>query len=274
MTSRHDAMALSLPPIFLLSTHLSPDELHRLEDSIPSLTYDVSEAAVVLGKISKRERALFELRRVKLETEPVAADDHVPQAKRRKLHVSASDGPPTAHNDVENTVKVLRLAWLTDSLDQGQVLPMDDYLLYEGRKAVPKPKTAPTSTSSIIKRAAKDQVKSLVTSRHSAHTSNNNASQPPALLHRTTSEHDVPLPEVPAFLNTTYSCQRPTPVDPPNGAFVEELKKIRTLRLLRGDQIGVRAYSTSIATLAAYPRTLQGPLGEPFRTFSFVWASG
>jgi DNA polymerase IV len=42
----------------------------------------------------------------------------------------------------------------------------------------------------------------------------------------------------------------------PNDLFISELKKIKTARLLNGDEIGVRAYSTSIASLAAYPHTL------------------
>ncbi|QPH17165.1 hypothetical protein C2857_001962 [Epichloe festucae Fl1] len=48
-------------------------------------------------------------------------------------------------------------------------------------------------------------------------------------------------------------------MDPPNGNFIQELKRIRTFRLLQGDKIGVRAYSTSIATLSAYPYTIQNP---------------
>jgi DNA polymerase IV len=53
-----------------------------------------------------------------------------------------------------------------------------------------------------------------------------------------------------------YACQRSTPRDSPNEAFISLLKKIRTARELTNDQIGVRAYSTSIASLAAYPYKL------------------
>ncbi|KAM0280290.1 hypothetical protein ACHAQH_004126 [Verticillium albo-atrum] len=67
------------------------------------------------------------------------------------------------------------------------------------------------------------------------------------------------MPPIPAFLRTTYSCQRPTPINPPNNAFVEALKEIRTTRKLLGDEIGVRAYSTSIATVAAYPYLISTP---------------
>lgn len=279
MTSRQDVAALDLPPIFLLPTHLPPDELHRLEDSIPSLTYDVGEAEIVLGRISRRERAMFELRRVKLETEPLEAapttamtsshgdddddDDELPSPKRRKLS-------STAQGDAAKTVKVLKLAWLTDSLLKGTALPVDDYILYEGRKTVACPRKQPRPQASqaavvsgIIERAEADQAGvPAKPSRHPNQTSGHGKTQPPVLLHQTTSEHDVTLPELPDFLFTTYSCQRPTPTTPPNAAFIEELKKIRTIRLLQGDTTGVRAYSTSIAALAAYPHQLQGPLGK------------
>lgn len=82
------------------------------------------------------------------------------------------------------------------------------------------------------------------------------------LLHQTTSEHDegigATLPEMPDWVrqNKIYSCERSTPLHPPNEAFIEELKKIKLARVLTGDEIGVRAYSTSIASLAAYPHVL------------------
>jgi DNA polymerase IV len=82
--------------------------------------------------------------------------------------------------------------------------------------------------------------------------------RPTHLLHQTTSEHDNPdkLPPIPEYLHTTYSCQRPTPINSPNDPFIDQLKKIRTARVLEADEIGVRAYSTAIAALAAYPYTL------------------
>jgi DNA polymerase IV len=80
----------------------------------------------------------------------------------------------------------------------------------------------------------------------------------PPMLHQSTTEHDIDqhLPPIPDYLHTTYSCQRPTPIHPPNEPFIKELMKIRVHRTLEGDKIGVRAYSSSIATLSAYPYTL------------------
>lgn len=83
------------------------------------------------------------------------------------------------------------------------------------------------------------------------------------LLHQTTSEHNEDFISSPRVIpdwvkeNKSYSCERATPLHSPNLEFIEQLKKIRTARLITGDEIGVRAYSTSIASLAAYPYRFQ-----------------
>lgn len=264
-------MALEFPPIFLLPAHLQPEQLLELEEQIPSLTYDIHEAEIILGSVSKPGRARFELRRAKLDTEPVehriceqdeGGDE--PSHKRRKLDTENSG---TKFLDTENrkTVKVLRLQWLHDSLEEGQVLPLDGYLVYEGiiREQATESQTSPKTQSTLERAAAAAASVSPRSSRRYGPDRHERPPQPqrPSLLHETTSDHDVRLPAIPEFLHTTYSCQRPTFVNPPNSDFVEELKKVRTLRLLQGDQIGVRAYSTSIATLAAYPYALQNAAG-------------
>ena len=86
--------------------------------------------------------------------------------------------------------------------------------------------------------------------------------RPTGLLRETTSEHDEgegnELPEMPQWVkeNKIYSCERATPLQSPNDDFIEQLKQIRLARTLVADEIGVRAYGTSIASLAAYPHRL------------------
>lgn len=83
--------------------------------------------------------------------------------------------------------------------------------------------------------------------------------RPTHLLHQTTSEHDEAassaLPPMPDWVreNKIYACERATPLTSPNQAFIDQLEKIKLARLLTLDEIGVRAYSSSIASLAAYP---------------------
>ena len=97
---------------------------------------------------------------------------------------------------------------------------------------------------------------------HASGSQNQSFTKPSKLLHQTTSEYDEgisqALPQMPDWVlqNKIYSCERSTPLHPPNEKFIEQLSKIKLTRLLTGDNIGVRAYSTSIASIAAYPHVL------------------
>ncbi|KAF2448209.1 Nucleotidyltransferase [Karstenula rhodostoma CBS 690.94] len=84
------------------------------------------------------------------------------------------------------------------------------------------------------------------------------------LLQQTTSDYegeDSDLPPPPDWVvnGVKYACQRFTPANPPNQDFIEQLKRIRTARTLIDDAIGVRAYSSIIASIAAYPHKLRHP---------------
>lgn len=84
------------------------------------------------------------------------------------------------------------------------------------------------------------------------------------LLQKTTTEYEQEmsdeLPPMPDWVRNgeLYACQRSTPAKTPNDAFVEQLRTIRLARILTADEIGVRAYSTSIASIKAYPREITG----------------
>lgn len=285
------ASNLGFPRIYLLPSHLEPSQLHYFEEAVPSITYDINEADLVLGKISKRERAEFELRRHKLRIQPDSVsggDSHStardialvrreaveeqPSSKRRKVGDAQHPDYRTAEN---SRVQVLKLSWLTDCLAQGRLLPVDNYLLYGGFKISShvdsggqQTETQNISTGAILRRAAEDHAVNTANRAESSslpfnvHDPRHSRHPPPPLQRQTTSENDTRLPEIPEFLHTTYSCQRPTPLHPPNEKFILELKKIRTLRLLQGNQIGVRAYSTSIAALSAYPHVIQSSHGK------------
>lgn len=105
--------------------------------------------------------------------------------------------------------------------------------------------------------------KSFVSSAQQASkSSSQSVTRPTHLLHQTTSEHDEgvssELPEMPSWVKEQklYACERSTPPNAPNKAFIDKLETIKLARILTADEIGVRAYSTSIASLAAYPYTL------------------
>lgn len=218
-----------------------------------------------------------------------------PKAKRRKIvdtreydcrSVSpsdseadslASDGESETPADTLNplhrdTIKVVRLAWLEDSFARGTLLDYRDYLVYESVKNVKAVSKAGTSTSAddLLRRAREVAAASSQTSTPQ-HTrfgrqrdGGHHHHRASTLLPTSTTDESVManLPPIPDYLNIKFSCQRPTLAHPPNEAFIEKLKDVRTLRAMRGDQIGVRAYSSAIASLSAYPYKLQSPIGK------------
>lgn len=284
-----------------------------LESQIPSLTYDINEAEIVLGKLREPDRARWELKRLQVFTEDIYPSpkaesqgpdpsDSGPPVKRRRVSagddgyttVAADSQPSTVASDIsssptagdhahtakaadpENTVKVVKLNWFLDCREKNAILPLDDYVVYKGQKVLApiKPAVKPKPTASgIWERALRDGHSQTPSSKRgsqnhhapsSQHDRTHDRPQRPHLEHETTSEHDraMRMPPVPDFLHTPYSCQRPTLANPPNAAFIEQLKEIRTVRAITGDKTGVRAYSTAISTLAAYPHQISCVPGE------------
>lgn len=124
---------------------------------------------------------------------------------------------------------------------------------------------AEVNTNPLIRRARKrDHIKDVMSKDFTGRTFTSSAGDKRRLqlLRQTTSEQDEgflgPVPTTPDWVKEKkiYSCERITLTNPPNEAFIEQLKKIRTARLLTADEVGVRAYSTSIASLAAYPHKI------------------
>ncbi|KAL6702517.1 hypothetical protein ACN47E_001581 [Coniothyrium glycines] len=217
--------------------------------------------------------------------------------------------PDFASRADQDLVWVVRLDWLEACVNQGYLLPVGDYLVYNGNVlARPKPlnakpikhvsapgtKSAPASQSllatkpnamqEILDRAKLDAARGVPKSTFQPqrsgfgnHTSRrfegksfapsfqpSHVARAAHLLQQTTSEYegeDSDIPQPPDWVKrrVKYSCQRFTPANGPNEDFLEQLKKIRTARTLIDDEIGVRAYSTIIASIAAYPHKLSHP---------------
>lgn len=136
-------------------------------------------------------------------------------------------------------------------------------ILERAKEDAPSPNNA--RADRFGKRRFADSVKSTAGASWEAGYSNKTNNQYAHLLHATTSEQDggysSDLPEMPDWVKqgVKYACQRVSPRQNPNDAFIALLKKIKLARLLTNDEIGVRAYSTSIASLAAYPSKLSSP---------------
>lgn len=170
-----------------------------------------------------------------------------------------------------NAVRIVRLAWVQDSLSTGKVLDYSKYLVHEAVKTSKHAKRKsiktmpPPSPEELIRRAQQvaGNPSQGTTRRDFRHKDGIQHIKLPPLLPQSTTEEDVisRLPPVPEYLRTTYSCERSTVVQPPNEAFIEKLKEVRELRKMTGDEIGVRAYSSAIASLSAYPYKLQSAVG-------------
>lgn len=195
-------------------------------------------------------------------------------------------------------VAVVSVGWFTDSKKLG-LQPLDSYITYRGQCVDKGTENTPNSTpalssntasqrttpskpktgSDILQRAKDDSPRSgsdrfgkrkFGLSTPSAAPSSWEAghgtkSRYAHLLQETTTEHDggysSDLPEMPDWVKVgaKYACQRCTPKTNPNDPFMALLKKIKHGRLLTNDEIGVRAYSTSIAALAAYTYKISNP---------------
>lgn len=313
----------SIPPIFVLPTHLTLDALHQAEETLiqhgARLTYDVSEATLILGKVGQKKRAALELRSRGIWTEEVSAlpctptPEPGPPVKRRRLgdietdaaaakevylsteDESEEDGvrghQPAAQlerpqlttsvrtvpsasqfqkDKEKGVIRVVRLEWLAKCAEAQELLAVDPFMVYCARK-VERPATKKdkdTATSQAILDRAKQDASFKVPfsttsmysrSRHRDGVSSGGSSQrqPPKLYRTTTSENEEaePLPPAPEWVrnHVLYACMRSAFLDTPNERFIQQLIKIRTIRELNLDEIGVRAYSTAIAAIAAYP---------------------
>ncbi|KAH6668799.1 hypothetical protein B0J14DRAFT_150806 [Halenospora varia] len=174
-----------------------------------------------------------------------------------------------------NIIKVLKLSWYFDSVTARIVLPIENYLVYEGR-IILKPKDpellgyvkTPLNPSEILSRATAEApiaVKSHHRNRsgHSQSQGSQSQTRPTYLLHETTSEHDVveKLPPIPEYMKSQYSCERPTPLHCVNDDFISQLRIIRDAHILAGKELvghdfSNRAYSAAISAISCYPYKL------------------
>ena len=179
------------------------------------------------------------------------------EAKLRPIQESATKIQPATEPVAKKPTSVINKSpYIKESVLQGIV---------ERAYADPKPSYNRYKRQDRIKEAAKPDIvgKRFSSSTQATSRPSQPFTRPTQLLHQTTSEHEEAvssvLPPLPDWVkeNKVYACERATPLNSPNNDFIDELKKIKLARLLTLDEIGVRAYSTSIASLAAYPYRMQ-----------------
>lgn len=240
---------------------------------------------VITEEIDEAEQKVPPRKKAKLDVDD--ADDRsgrASDAQREAGSVAKHDHTLSSLAD-SSIVRVVRCQWIDDSDAAGRLLPLGKYTVYAGRRVArltdeiarrtklpSKPATLERSrtltkpqslSSAILERAKADAPGTdyrVYFQRPHAPLQVNRAKGPPQLLHETTSDHegvaDIPPPPEWVVKGYKYACQRSTPVNTPNADFIDLLKEIRLTRTLQSDEIGVRAYSTTIAAIAAYPHTI------------------
>jgi len=231
---------------------------------------------------------------IALDDDSSTASEGEGKLRRKAAQVRPSSPALSTQTSI---VSVVRVEWFHQSKREGKIFPLDPFTTFRGRPiSAPKepltPKSAtPTTTNpkipthpspskAILERAKEDAPASKPHQNHHAHShftkrkhehttaglrwEHGTTTSQPHLIQATTSENDgttSELPESPEWVQKglIYACQRSTPRTNPNEPFIALLKQIKLARLLTNDEIGVRAYSTSIASLSAYPYALTSP---------------
>ena len=150
-----------LPPIFVSATHFETEDLHVLEeqlvDSGAALTYDLIEARIVLSKVTRKPRILFDLKAKGLWTEEVKQT----RDSSTEDEVTASSQPLAKKSKVEpvsgSKAKVSEAIVIDDSstASEGED-PVQNKVRSGKREAVerarsPRPKTVNVPVEALIR---------------------------------------------------------------------------------------------------------------------------
>ncbi|KAG8531566.1 uncharacterized protein KY384_003196 [Bacidia gigantensis] len=306
----------SLPPVYVLPTHLAVEDLHKFEDVLTNggapLTYDAREAHLILGNISTPKRARLELKwkGIQLAEDSLSKDDsqrpNVPARKKIKSndgrdstlvrqrpaaftkssgsdsdsgleesqtmsHLSISqtsnDASSTRSPDVYDLhssfhcgrVDVAMLEWLQRCILASAILPLNSFILLQGQSTPREAsacKAAPATPT--VWRPQADANPNLHAERQRPRLKRQGIIDR-AQTDKRPQEKAYRKKDRPGWVlqSKLYACERATPANQPNAEFISQLKKIKFARVLTLDEVGVRAYSTSIAAIAAYPYKIE-----------------
>ncbi|KAK6358217.1 hypothetical protein TWF730_007568 [Orbilia blumenaviensis] len=266
-----------LPSIYVLPTRLSDAQREIIISNLKSKQFKVTnspkDAGIFVGDLLGPKRAALELRWLDLETTD-ATTIKTPAKGTRIL-------------------KVVKMEWYTKAITEGAEVKIEDFTIYNGIYPTKSPFNNPTPDpltsrkrslspptlaeqqaeersriESIMRRAVAATQQAVPGTRHlrhkghsEEHTSHRPFKRPKLVSQQSTDSQEESeriasdLPPLPQWVveKQKYSCTRSTPANSPNKDFIEALFKIRLNRLIISDEIGVRAYSTAIASIAAFP---------------------
>ncbi|KAK6543719.1 hypothetical protein TWF694_000453 [Orbilia ellipsospora] len=257
-----------LPPIYVLPTRLDDPQRLQIISTLKSkkcrIATEARDAPIFLGDVLGVRRAMLELRFLGLHTTDVTT-----------THTTT---PLPVGGKI---LRVVKIAWYKKAISEGADVSIDEFTIYRGlfdpsqpnpptvtltpitpkKRSLSPPSLAEQQTQetarreSIMRRAIALTQPSGPGTRH-LHDHNPHF-KPPKLISQDSTEPDD-LPALPKWVleNQKYSCTRSTPSTSPNQEFLTALFKIRLNRLITSDDVGVRAYSTAIASISAFPHPI------------------
>ncbi|RVD85571.1 uncharacterized protein DFL_003889 [Arthrobotrys flagrans] len=267
-----------LPNLYVLPARLDDSQRADIISNIKSKQYQVTEspqdAIIFVGDVLGPKRALLELRFLGLNTTdttttktPAKGTKILKVAKLEWYTKAIIEGVDVNIDDfiIYNGIYPAR----SPSSNQ----PATTSLTPRKRSASPptlaeKQAEERSRSESILRRAMAATHQAAPGTRHLRHKGYSQDLQPsqpfkrPKLISQQSTDSQEEseqiasnLPPLPQWVieKQKYSCARSTPAESPNKDFLEALFKIRLNRTLISDKIGVRAYSTSIASIAALP---------------------
>ncbi|OWP02963.1 hypothetical protein B2J93_3543 [Marssonina coronariae] len=201
---------------------------------------------------------------------PVKDLEHEPKLKSQALLVGVQQPAQTADLCMpvseDNIIKVYNLNWYHESIRAKELVPVRRHLIYAGRIISRPPSgngsdernatTAMLDTCDILSRARADTPPPLSFNSSSSHHARTTTSSQRAHLQpesTTEDEAEREMPPLPDYLQTTYSCQRPTPRYGPNEDFLRQIRIIKKARIIDGHEKQRHTYHSVVAAIAAYP---------------------
>ncbi|KAI5781163.1 hypothetical protein EDC01DRAFT_694430 [Geopyxis carbonaria] len=257
---------LNLPPIYILPTRLSKEKIEDYRCKLLlcecTLADIATDAAFFLGDIKTARRGELEL-------------------KQKDVIVVREGSKPPPDTSLTK-IRLVNIKWLTDSLEKGEALNPDNYIILSSLAYYiivrPKPagiRSVPTETPNqkrsreILERAIEDgkklQVQVSPVKRRRLKTGSETGMDKiisitklpdrPRLKRSTTSFEARPRDDLPDWITqkNNYSCCRSTPPTSPNKLFIDQLVQIYRSRFIAQDEVGALAYSSSISAIKAYP---------------------
>ncbi|KAF3933204.1 hypothetical protein ABW20_dc0104854 [Dactylellina cionopaga] len=268
----------NLPSIYVLPTRLDDKQRTDINSKLKSKGYRIAssphDASIFVGDVLGAKRAALELRFLGLNTTDATAAKAV-SASTKILQVLKFAWYKKAiiENGDVNVDDFIIYRGLYNSSNDTTTVPSAPPITPQKRSSSP---TSPADQQSqdvarresIMRRAMAVTHPTIPGTRHLRHnptlsqpSSSQTFKRPKLLSQESTESHEeaellaANLPQTPQWVldKQKYSCTRSTPAATHNKDFLDALFKIRLNRLMISDDVGVRAYSTAIASISALP---------------------